>query len=44
MEGIVRGENMLDFFRKHQKTIILFIIIVFVFWMVGMSLLPLLFS
>ncbi len=35
---------MLEFFRNHQKPIILFIAVVFVFWMVGMALLPLLFS
>ena len=35
---------MLEFFRTHQKAVILFIIIVFMSWTVGMALLPLLFS
>ena len=39
-----RGEKMLEFFRKNQKMVILFIVIVFGFWTIGMALLPLLFN
>ncbi len=35
---------MLEFFRRNQKAVILFIVLVFGFWTIGMALLPLLFN
>lgn len=34
-------EESMEFFRKHQKTIILIITLTFLFWTVGAMLLPL---
>ena len=34
---------MLEFFRRNQKAVILFIVVVFLFWTIGMALIPLLF-